>query len=753
PPPPPPARPAAPVDRFEQPATRFNALSGLPPPPAAAASPEQAQQDAGKVANAYRDDGAAKATKTLTELVKKHPNDPAYVDALIRSSDETLKKVTAELTDRALHGTPFKSFGADLKAVDMLTRLTTVAEAATPAGREQLGARLAQAVPDTKDAGKVAELFEFLAKSGHGALIDPTMKVLDTTRPKAAAEMTEVRLQQVDRSKDKLEDAQKKAAEMDTRLQTDLAQFGQALTDEQVTSYTQAFREKHADVYAAVRTASDDLAGVLDRNHGALEAAGAGGNKKAATRLYDGYKALTLTPGHAGEAVQWLGRVAHEPAERNPFFKTLEEGKGKGFQEKVRDEFLAPAMPRMQAELIARNAQTPDGAEAQALLSEQTSALLTPLQGAAALTLLGTGIQDLYDVVDMRSTGAPDLQDFHRYKLLTGWSDKNPFMKSLAVMGVVQSGFGAGDSFAHGKIADGIRNSAAFAEGGLELTSGVLATITHAGWTPAAGGGITHNVTGWAQKLTPTLGLVADGLQMSLDYKAAMADKSNPGRWLEMGGTGLAVAGDFCMYAPGVGTGAGLLLKSLGLAVNGIGGVVSKVIDGGKDKKKLSEEQRDLLIKATGLGKKDAMELVKTGPDDLVRLRELGLDAKQLQELVSDPRIKMDSFEPAVLAKAAIAYGLKGQDVIDLFKSAKNEDAALKLSQALRILIHAEGDIGDPRSLDTFRATVRGALGRDSAGKAILAVLERGTHNRNIDFDAFNRIDVAINGEGGKLGL
>ncbi|MBJ6763834.1 hypothetical protein JGU66_23930 [Myxococcaceae bacterium JPH2] len=716
------------------------------PPVTAAPSPaeESARVDAEKVAEAFSKDGSDKATKKLEEFVKNHPNDPAYADALIARSDETLKKISESVVKEGNNPISLVPGG---KAMDDLQRLTRLAEAASPAGRAQLGSRLAEAIPDSSKIGPLSDAFKLLAKEGRGALIDMTMASIEASKPQAAKEMTGVRLKEVERSTDNLEDAQKKASEMDARLQSDLAQFGQAMEPAQISEYQKAFLEKHKDVYDAVDAAANDLAGVLDRNHAALEAAGAGGDKDAASQLYDGYKGLAHAPGHADEAVQWMGRVAQAPKEQNPFFATLEKDQGKDFQKKLRDEFLAPAMPLVQAEILANNSGgSPE--EAKKAAYEQTSAIVTPLKGAAALT----GVAD--DISMLLAVTGPSPLPISRdalaaSRLLSGWGDKNPFDKAVSVMAVTQSAFGAVGAAQDGDYLETIRNSAAFADGGLELSAGVLHTLRYssAGTLRPMANGFANLSADAGAKFAPVLGIVADGIQMQKDIQAVLKSPDNAGRYLELVGTGMSLGGDFAMRAGPVGLMGGLLLKGVGAALNGFGGVVASVIDGNKEKKNLTKEQAELLTRATGLDDKQAKEVINAGSDDLQRLQALGVTPTQLQDLARDPNVKLDSLATALLTKTAIGFGLHGQDVVDLLKSYTGGDQDRVTTALARAFNTTEARGGAAnRDLSAYRTKLHEILSPNEKGRAILAVLDR-AQSPNVDYGAFLRADI-LKGDG-----
>ncbi|WP_217441719.1 hypothetical protein, partial [Myxococcus sp. CA039A] len=661
-------------DEFTPPAQDTTHVAPPPPPPPPVEA--QAQQDAASVADVYRSSNAGEAAKKLESLVASRPGDKAYADALLKASDATLQKIGGDLGYIADKEKKDDKSKATVR--DSLSALGRVADAAGPDGVKVISQRLAEGLPNEKDLGQFDDTLKSLTNDCQcRVLTDGLVQALAPIKPKAVeglSELTQQAKDGVSQARGDYDKALEKKTQAEARLNEDLARFGAALAPEQLEAYKNEYRAKHKDVYDAETQAADKLASTLESSRGSLETLAVAGDEKAIKELYDGYQSLAKSGQHADDAIRWVGNISQLPLDQNPVMRTLQSAKGKDFETKLQDDILTPALPNAQAEILGKDRPAAPGtkdddpaaieADSKAA-SEELTSLLVPLRDAKALAAIPGAVKDfqtaLGTAVNHRN------YDTLANNFLTNWKDQNGFMKALGIAGVVQSGFGAVSAFQDGKYPDAIIKSAAFANSGLEVTAGVLNTMSSA--RPFA-----HNAAKFAARMAPGVGLALNGLQMSKDVEKLKDNKGDPGAWMQVMGTGISLAGNALQFVPVLGTAAGAVISGVGAGIHLLGGMVSGLFSGDDSKKELKEERTALVQKAAQIDESAAKNIVEAGSEDHERLINAGLTPKDIQNLAgsTDPKVDLNSTATAAYAKAAQAFGLKDpQALTQLIKQAQ----------------------------------------------------------------------------------
>jgi hypothetical protein len=137
----------------------------------------QAKADAAEVKAAYEAElkatngneayASRKAAEKMNELIEAHPNDPAYANALVRNSAETIEKI-ATTAGKNASGEAYYKDGDDDEAIkDTMGLLSDIAESAGTLGTYQIAEALAQKMPDRDELEAVDDGFYRAIDDGH----------------------------------------------------------------------------------------------------------------------------------------------------------------------------------------------------------------------------------------------------------------------------------------------------------------------------------------------------------------------------------------------------------------------------------------------------------------------------------------------------------------------------------------------------------------------------------------------------------
>jgi hypothetical protein len=137
----------------------------------------QAKADAAEVKAAYVAElkatngneayASRKAAEKMNELIEEHPNDPAYANALVRNSAETIEKI-ATTAGKNASGEAYYKDGDDDEAIkDTMGLLSDIAESAGTLGTYQIAEALAQKLPDRDELEAVDDGFYRAIEDGH----------------------------------------------------------------------------------------------------------------------------------------------------------------------------------------------------------------------------------------------------------------------------------------------------------------------------------------------------------------------------------------------------------------------------------------------------------------------------------------------------------------------------------------------------------------------------------------------------------
>jgi hypothetical protein len=148
------------------------------------------------------------------------------------------------------------------------------------------------------------------------------------------------------------------------------------------------------------------------------------------------------------------------------------------------------------------------------------------------------------------------------------------------------------------------------------------------------------------------------------------------------------------------------------------------------------------LSRATGVSEETALEMVEAGPNDLARMRELGLTSEQIQELAADPNVDLSSMETAVLLKAAALFGLNPADTMALLKAGQDNQDLVDM------MVGFIGDdvTGDPQAVAQARDGMLLMMDRSGEGE-VANILRNGAGEFNETAYGTNPYEV-LEGDG-----
>ncbi|WP_235685315.1 phage tail tape measure protein [Corallococcus silvisoli] len=501
-----------------------------------------------------------------------------------------------------------------------------------------------------------------------GAVTGPS-----TAAPAAAATgattVDEARTNLVD-AKQSYDDAHKKTAELNEKLNQELAKLGPALTDAQKQQYVQEFRESHPDEFAAEEAAAKKLNDALN-DPKLLEAAK--NNPDVAKESVDAAKSLAESPQAKG-ALEWAAKAMDPQGPAGTAFE--------GLKDQIDEDVTAPALSTAAGQLLTEN-----GGDAQAALkalTELTQPLVPLSKGGAALK---NGIQTIKAALD---SGDPNpLRQLSQSGGKLG--------TALAGVGVAFGLASAATDAARGEWGKVVKDLANAGRSGAQAAAAVMRTLGESGRIAAQTG---EKAAQFLSRLAPALGVVANSVVLAEHFKDFLDDPS-VGGGVQAFGDAVAVVG------AGLGTvlpGVGQIVEGVGLVLSALGGLIV-----GKEKQEALDNESEGILKQMGMDP-DVAKTLAHGDEQPERLsKDLGLSPEQIQDVAKRyPTL----FDAPGLGQAAIdaakACGMKGQDAVG-FIDAMAKDNGDFAWDLLGVKPMIQGDGTHPTSTDdSWRAYVQG---------------------------------------------
>jgi hypothetical protein len=418
-----------------------------------------------------------------------------------------------------------------------------------------------------------------------------------------------------------LEGARGAREQADQELGRRLAAYGPALSPEQIQGVTRAYRQQHAGVYEAERTATARLSTLLRERGDVLQQQAA--TPEGARTLARGLGALAQSA-EAPQAVEFAGRVmqAGGPAAQN-----------------------LRAQPNFERDVIERG--VPQAAAIIASRAEGPNALQETVREVSRIAgpLVSGGVQGNQAVQQMNALLSGNMDAVRN--LAQNWSQSGLVMRTLGVAGLAVSGALAGHSTAQGQsFAQQLEAYGRAAQSGAELGSHALRAMTG-----AARAALDTSAATRLARLAPGLGLVANAASLAHNG-SQFARTGNPGFAIAATGDALATIGSAIGSFPPTAV-PGAFVNAVGQVISAGGDLLANRIADSR-----SREEQVRALGEAGVPAAAAGALVEnaSGARELARL---GYSPQQIQALAGRSGQHLaQSGDVGVVTRAAERLGL-----------------------------------------------------------------------------------------------
>ena len=453
-------------------------------------------------------------------------------------------------------------------------------------------------------------------------------------------------------------DAKADADKLNEELNTFLLRAG-PMTDEQRAKFIEEFRaaDGHAEIYKAEADAAKALGDYVEENRDALLEAAA--KDPAIARQVVDLLGDLADSGNGQIALDMLGKIMADPS----------SDLGKAFATHT-PELEGALLERISSAAATEIIASHDGDLDAAIADLKTA--FQPFKDVKGLyDGINGGVGSFKDGLAMMDAIAAG--DFDALKKLgDDFGKASPFARAMSAVGVVVGAVKAGQSGQEGEYLEAVQGFAAAGEAGLNLLAGATKHLTDAGKF-AQYADDAAKFARFAAKLAPGLGVIASATSAAINIQKA-ADGANVGYAFAIVGDVFSMLGSAVALIPGGGTAAGAIVGSIGAVISAIGGFIGDAID----KHQTKEELRGYL-EATGMDK-DTIELMLASGESQNRVAaELGVTGEQWQAMLADD--PMLAYVPYMFKEVADAYGLQGDQVVELFNKLRddNPDAMIEL--------------------------------------------------------------------------
>ncbi|MFP2934236.1 hypothetical protein ACLESO_55780, partial [Pyxidicoccus sp. 3LG] len=457
------------------------------------------------------------------------------------------------------------------------------------------------------------------------------------------------------------------------------AAFGPALTEEQRAAYIQAFQQ-HPDnkrIYDELNAATDNLAGVIERNETALLNAAITRPDRDGRAVNEALKQLADTP-RAKLALEVAGRIVAEPG--SVLAQTF-----KSFPD-FETEVVQAAIPNAAVDILSELDNPEDGLQ-------QLQALLEPFKIAFADTAGGAGdIAEGMALIREATTGnAGALQ------ALADGMDDSGWMKSLGIAGVAFAGMAAINAGREGDFGTMLKELATFSGGGLDLAKEATEALAKAGKFARFGGEAgAARFASFATRLAPVLGLVASATSAGLRL-GDLRDDPDAGKVLALMGDVLGVLGAAVELVPG-GQPVGALVSGIAACITALGEGLSWLLERGE-----FEAQRREFLEMAGV-RDPLLQTLLDADGEIVRnlVNDLELTPEQVQRLALQCPWLLEGFGSGVslenFVRMAGSFGLEGDAAFQALSAmASNTEASQESAAVVLNHIALQGGLAQDR--------------------------------------------------------
>ena len=578
--------------------------------------------------------GSLAAGYQLGTLAAEHSTEPAYLAELVRLADEAgvldgVMGVNAGLYSRDADGN-YALSGAEADAA-----------------RDGLVTAIGVAV----ERGVLTEgaIRHLAADQGLVGWADVAGQLgIQQVGRTAATDQTATELQDLQEAH---AEAKAEADKLDEELNTFLLRAG-PLTAEQQAAFIEDFRtsDDHADVYSAEVQAGQDLADYMVENRDDVLTA-AVQDPAIAQQVVDTLGSLADS-GHGELALELLGEIlATEGSALNEAFSA--------HTDTLQGELFERISSAAAVEILAGH----DG-DLEAAVEDLKEAFQPFRDVKGLFDGVKGGIDGFNSGLEMmEAVAAGDFDALQ--KLADGFGDSSSFSRAMSAVGLVLGAVKAGQSGQDGEYLAAVQGFASAGESGLNLLAGATKHLADAGRLAQYGDDAVRFAT-FASRLAPGLGVIASATSMVINAQKA-GDDGNFGYAIAAMGDAFGVMGSAVALVPGAGTAAGAIVSGIGAVISVIGGAIGDAID----RHQTAEELRGYL-EAAGLDPETIDLLMGTGEAQNEVAAELGLSGEQWQQMLAeDPML---AYAPHMFKEVADAYGLEGEQVLEMFSRLREEN-------------------------------------------------------------------------------
>lgn len=437
-----------------------------------------------------------------------------------------------------------------------------------------------------------------------------------------------------------LEQARTARDSADQELGRQLSRLGPGLTSEQMTDFSQRYRQQHAAVYQREQAAADRVSGLLQSSGDELRRAAS--TPEGARTVARGLAALADSP-RAPEALEFARNVA---AHGGPAAESLL--RAPNFARDV----LERGLPNVAGTLIARGMELQD-------VQREVMRLATPFLPAGT-----AGAQANRLLTEAQSLASGNMDAIRN--MTTRWNDSSTGARMLAGAGLVIAANSARASVANGQpMAQQIEAIARAGQSGAELFSNMVrGTLTGARGAQTA--------TALA-RLAPGIGLVANAASLVHNGSRFMETR-NPGFAVAATGDAIATLGSAIGSFP--------ITAVPGAAVNALGQIISNAGDltANYIAHRRSAEDQMRHLEANGMSRVAAQALVDN-PAAAHQLSRQGFSPQQIQELAgARPDLFTRPADLQVLGETARNLGLPPERALTAMRALSTRETSLVTS-------------------------------------------------------------------------
>ncbi|MGV3622931.1 MAG: hypothetical protein ACO1OB_19080 [Archangium sp.] len=594
---------------------------------------------------------AAQAASQELDAAIATSSDPEFARYVANASVDIAEDIAAAVGEHIESNVG----GQEAELNGALFTLTRLADAGDQPVTDAIATSLANTLPDVPDSGfnQMSALTGVLRNDNGVELASAlTTTLQEAGKSQAASAMAGPLTAALDTVHGVYTEAHEAREAADQRLSELLGAAG-PLTQDQQQAFIADYRETHADVYAAESEAAEDLSEFLTTNGPALDAAVAAEAQFNPTNasysqneLFEAYQSLAGSPLPA-RAVEWASSVAQDGSALNGVFSDR--------MESIAKDIIEPGL----AGTLAQYQVEAGGDPASAL--ERFETLFNQFTTARSLVNAPGNF--------LKSIG--DAREYLEASRLAQAGDPSRLTALLTDQQKLSGLSGVGSSIAAASLAFAITNLpeqqgfelaravASIGADGADLAVKAIGTLTNAGRISETGS-LANGARFLQNTVLPRLGLALSALG-TVDALGSFLREGGAENGVKLLTSAIGTAGaGLALFPPTAPIGAALAV------IGTVAGIVADVVFNGQKLEQLREDVAQHL-EAAGVDPAIIEAMSNTGANLNEVAEALKLSPEQMQEM-----LKEDGFigyAPHIFIELANAYGIEGQQVVDLVKN------------------------------------------------------------------------------------